>query len=58
MVNNNLPVTPEMFIRRTTEWAWLKGVKVRVTPLMAGAYAELEPAMIRWREIKLAWLSG
>jgi hypothetical protein len=37
-----------MIRRRKTELAWLKRFEIREHPLRAEAYAELEPAMIRW----------
>jgi hypothetical protein len=39
---------PAMIRRRKTELAWLKRFEIPEHPLRAGAYAELEPAMIRW----------
>lgn len=47
-----------MYRRRETELAWLRGMEVTLHPLKAGAYAELESAMIRWRTTELAGRKG
>jgi hypothetical protein len=44
VVNNNLPVMPEMYRRRESEFVGLKGVKVRVTPSKGGSISEIIPA--------------
>jgi hypothetical protein len=47
---------PAMIRRRKTELAWLKRFEIPEHPLRAGAYAGLEPVMIRWRTTVLAGL--
>jgi hypothetical protein len=37
-----------MIKRRTTELSLLKRFEIPEHPLRAAAYAELEPAMVRW----------
>jgi hypothetical protein len=54
MVKNNLPVKPEMYRRRVSEVAVLKGMEVKSHPLKAEAYAEIESAIVfRWRKPEL-----
>jgi hypothetical protein len=53
VVNNNFPVTPEMYRKGEFELALLKGMEVRLHPLMAGAHAELEQTMFKWRAPEL-----
>lgn len=40
-LKNNLPVRPEMFVWRESEWALLKGVKVRVIPPNGGSLSRI-----------------
>jgi hypothetical protein len=49
VVNNNFPVTPVMYRKGESELALLKGMEVKLHPLMAGAWAELDLWMVRWR---------
>lgn len=58
MVNNNLPVRLGMFRWRFLELAWLKGMEVKLNSLRAGACAELEPAIVKWRTRELAVREG
>jgi hypothetical protein len=47
-----------MFEWKTIELPWLKGIEIQEHPLMAEAYAELEPEVYRRRETELAGRKG
>jgi hypothetical protein len=47
-----------MYRKGEFELALLKGMEVKLHPLMAGAYPELEPTMVRWRISELVVRKG